>query len=77
MKEKIATLVKFETGKAIPLAFIWRGQKYSVEKINFTHWEKVGQTKIYYFSVQANDFIYGLVFNTETFSWQLEGIGHS
>ena len=72
INEPIKVLVSFGPDKMRPLVFSWRGQKYPIDKINLVHWQKVGNDKLYHFSVSDKTNYFKLSFNTKDFNWQLE-----
>lgn len=72
INEPVEVLVKFNQTKVEPTFFKWRGKTYRVEKINMVHKERLGNDKIYYFSVSDNANFFRLAFSTADLSWKLE-----
>lgn len=72
INEPIKVLVSFSPDNMKPLVFEWRGQKYPIDKINLVHCQKVGNDKLYHFSVSDEINYFKLSFNTRDFNWQLE-----
>jgi len=80
VNEPIEVLVKFnpsassgQVNKMVePTFFKWRGKTYRVEKINLVHKERLGDDKIYYFSVSDNANFFRLAFSTADLGWRLE-----
>ncbi|MDO8593093.1 MAG: hypothetical protein Q7R92_05005 [bacterium] len=72
INEPVEVLVKFNQAKVEPAFFKWRGKTYRVEKINLVHKERLGNDKIYYFSVSDEVNFFRLAFSTRDLSWRLE-----
>jgi len=71
INQQIEVLVAFMKGKVLPLSFCWNDKKYSINKVNLVHSERIGRDKYYYFSVSAGEDYFKLQFNTENNKWLL------
>jgi hypothetical protein len=72
INEPVEVLVKFSRNIVIPTFLKWRDKTYRVEKLNLVHKEKLGNDKIYYFSVSDSINFFRLAFSTKDLSWKLE-----
>jgi hypothetical protein len=72
INEPIELLVRFKKDKVLPTYFKWRNKTYWIEKINLVHKERLGNDKVYYFSVSDNANFFRLAFFTRDLSWRLE-----
>lgn len=70
--EPVEVLVAFHTDRPEPMAFKWANRYYQVHKVNLIHMERIGQEKVYYFSVSDEANIYRLSFRTGSLAWRLE-----
>ena len=66
--------MSFRNERPEPMLFKWGGRFYSIKKVNLVHAERVGQKRVYYFSVSDQDNTYRLGFCTESLSWWLEEV---
>jgi hypothetical protein len=71
INEQIDVLVAFTRQRVMPLSFDWGGRKYCVNQINMVHSSRVGQAKLYHFSVSSDDNYFQLTFDTERNAWCL------
>ncbi len=71
INEQIEVLVAFMLDRVIPLSFSWKNKKYSVDKVNLVNSEKVGQTKLFIYSVSSGNDYFKLCFNTNSNNWSL------
>ena len=72
INEPINVLVAFGQDQVRPLSFEWRNKEYQIDKVNLVHYKRVGNDKLYYFSVSDNVNYFKLSFNTKDFNWRLE-----
>jgi len=70
--EPVEVLVAFRKERPEPMVFKWGNRYYQVRKVNLIHTERVGQEKIYYFSVSDEANAYRLSFRSESLAWRLE-----
>jgi len=75
-KEEISIIVIFTSQGPKPYQFKWAGKDFKVEKINLVFEKKLGNDKLIYFSVTAEDNYFKLCFNTNTLKWYVEEIYH-
>lgn len=74
INEPIQVVAKFDKSKLYPLSFSWRGRDYQIQRIEFFHFRNQGATRLYFFSAVGVEANYQLIFNSQTFSWQLDKI---
>ena len=72
----IDVFMSFRREQPEPMVFKWEDRFYQIQKINLVHTERLGQKKVYYFSVSDGANTYRLGFCTETLSWWLEEMCH-
>ncbi len=72
INQQVEVLVAFMKGKVLPLSFSWDNKKYSINKVNLVHSERIGHDKCYFFSVSAGEDSFKLCFYTESSRWVLE-----
>jgi len=72
VNEAIEVTVNFSKQKVMPIQFIWRNKTYHVKKLNLVHKERVGDEKIYYFSVSDDINYFRLAFFTHDLSWRIQ-----
>lgn len=72
LDEKIDCLVEFSGGKVLPNSFRWQDKTYKIEKINLVHSERVGNDKVYYFSVSDDVNFFRLAFFTHDLTWRIQ-----
>jgi hypothetical protein len=72
--EPINVWVMFHKTHVEPLIFFWKGRKIKVETINLVHATRLGDKKIYHYSVSADGNFYRLGFDTHSLKWMLEAV---
>ena len=73
VQQPVDVLIAFKNGgRPEPMVFKWGNRYYQVRKVNLIHTERVGQEKIYYFSVSDDANAYRLSFRSESLAWRLE-----
>lgn len=72
INEPVEVLVKFQKNIVFPAFFRWRNRTYRIEKVNLVHRERLGENKVYYFSVSNDISFFRLAFSTRDLSWRLE-----
>lgn len=70
----VEVMMSFRNDHPEPILFKWNSRFYSIKKVNLVHTERVGQKRVYYFSVSDYENTYRLGFCTESLSWWLEEI---
>lgn len=73
-KEQTDVVAIFKNHQAIPYSFYWAGKKFIVEGINLRYQKRVGDGKLCYFSVIAEENFFKLVFDTNALEWWIEEI---
>lgn len=71
INEPIKVLARFNGNSIDPLAFEWRGKRYSVEDIDLVHIAREGDGRVYYFDVTNDPNHFSLSFHTRTMGWKL------
>lgn len=74
LSEQVNVWVMFKGSLIEPLVFFWKGRQIKVEKINFIHTTKDGNSSIYHFSVSSAGNFYKLGFEPGTLKWFLEAV---
>ena len=73
INETVEVLVDFRWPRVQPKLIRWNQRNYPIERIDFVHTAKEGETRMYYFTVSdigsAN--VFKLQFNTESLEWRL------
>ena len=72
--EKIRVVTLFTKGKIKPILFKWQNLIHKILRVDFSYSKTVGREKIFYFTVETERGVFGLSFNREKFSWNLEKI---
>ena len=72
--ELISVGVVFSSGNISPKFFVWKGERYSVEKITFLWDSKVGSAQVFHFAVVNNGSVYEISYNLQTSNWKLDKI---
>ena len=70
----VEVVMSFRKEHPEPIMFKWNGRFYSIKRVNLVHAERVGQKRIYYFSVSDAETTYRLGFCTESLAWWLEEV---
>ena len=72
IKEQIVVAVVFNRTPLIkPVWFLWRGRRYSIDKITYRWIDKEGCETLYHFAVSDGANIYELCYNSMRLTWQL------
>lgn len=58
-------------GMAYPWMILWRGRRYTVQKVGLHYLERQGQTLCHLFSVTDGNTFFKLSFATDTLVWKL------
>lgn len=73
INEAVEVSVDFRWPQVRPTLMRWNNRKYPIERVNFVHTAKEGDTRLFYFTVSdtgtAN--VFKLRFNTESLEWRL------
>ncbi len=72
--EPIRVAVDFAGPKITPLAFVWSGKKYVVEKVNIVYKRRDGARELWCFAVSDNANSYVLLYDPENLRWTLEEV---
>lgn len=72
--EQIQVLVHFTHSKPIPLLFDWKGKKFKVTQINFTHLSREGNSVLVHYAVSTPKEAFNITFNTHDLIWILNEI---
>lgn len=74
IRQPVRVAVDFAGPKVRPLAFVWSGRKYTVDKVNLAYKRQKGTRWEWCFAVSdaANSYI--LIYDPEDLSWILEEI---
>lgn len=57
-----------------PTSFIWKNQKYLIEKINFVYRSKQGDTHLVHFAAATTKEAYKITLNTKKLTWRLNEV---
>jgi hypothetical protein len=60
--------------KVTPLAFVWGGRKYRVQKLNLRYKRQLGHRWVWCFAVSDEANSYVLQYDPETLGWLLEEV---
>lgn len=74
--EPVRVFVDFNGQKVHPVAFVLRGRKYVLEKVNLIAESGLGLTKRYSFSVSDQGNTFTLVYNPFDLTWRLKELYH-
>lgn len=74
VNEPVEVFANFNKKGAEPICFSWKNTDYNITSINFKHYSKDGDKKIYHFAVTANHETYKLIFDPTTLVWRLEEV---
>lgn len=74
VNEQIEVFANFNKRGAEPICFSWKNNDYNITSVNFRHHSKVGDKKIFYFAVTANQETYKLIFDPIDLTWILEEV---
>ena len=72
--EPVRVAVDFAGSKVKPLAFLWRGRKYIVSKVNLVYKRQSGTKSLWAFAVSDNVNSYVLLYDPENLKWRLEEV---
>ena len=73
--ERVSVIAAFGEGaKFRPVKFKWTSRLINVKAITYSWTDRIGQSKIYHFSVTDGDTLYELSFNTGSLLWVLEKV---
>lgn len=70
----IDVMMCFRDGHPEPMVFKWNGRFHQVKRVLFMHAERVGQKRVYFFSVSDGSQAFRLRFCTESLQWSLEEV---
>lgn len=74
VNEAIRVAVDFAGPKVRPLAFVWSGKKYTIEKVNLMYKRQLGDRFLWCFAVSDSANSYVLLYDPEDMRWTLEEI---
>ena len=74
VNEQIQVIVNFTLSRPIPLLIIWKGKKFQITHVNFTHISHEGKTPLVHFAVSTKKEAFNITFNTHELTWQLDEI---
>ena len=74
IRESVRVAVDFSGPKVRPMAFMWSGKKYVVEKVNLVYKRQHGDRFLWCFAVSDEVNSYVLLYDPEDLSWTLEEI---
>ena len=74
INEQIEVFANFTTKGTEPICFSWRNNDYSIKSIDFKHSSKIGNKKVFHFSVNANNETYKITFHASDLLWILDEI---
>lgn len=72
--EPVRVAVDFAGPKVKPLAFLWRGRKVVVEKVNLVYKRQDGQRTRWAFAVTDAANSYVLLYDSDNLRWVLEEV---
>lgn len=72
--EPVRVAVDFAGPKITPLAFIWSGKKYVVEKVNLVYKRRDGARELWCFAVSDAANSYVLLYDPASLRWTLDEI---
>jgi len=70
---KVYALFDFGHSNFKPLKFKWQNRIYKIEEITYKWKSTKGSTEFIHFSARDNSDLFELVFNTNTFEWEIQG----
>lgn len=74
IREPIRVAVDFAGPKIKPLAFVWSGKKYIVEKVNLVYKRKDGHRELWCFAVSDAANSYVLLYDPDNLRWTLDEV---
>lgn len=74
IRQAIRVVVDFAGPKVRPMAFLWSGRKYVIQKVNLAYKRQKGDRWEWCFAVSDEANSYVLVYDPEELSWILEEI---
>ncbi len=74
INEQIEAIVHFTARRPIPLLITWRGKKFKISEVNFTHISHQGKAQMVHFAVSTEKEAFNITFNTQDLTWQLDEI---
>ena len=74
INEQIEVVVHFTVARPIPLLLTWRGKKFRITEVNFTHISHDGKVPLVHFAVSTSSEAFNITFNTHALTWQLNEI---
>jgi NADPH-dependent ferric siderophore reductase len=72
--EAVRVAVDFFGHKVTPLAFVWSGKKYVIDKVNLVYKRRDGQRELWCFAVSDRANSYVLLYDPEQLRWILEEV---
>ena len=70
----VRVVVDFAGPKVQPLAFLWNGRKYSIERVNLRYKKQHGDRFLWCFAVSDEANSYVLTYDPEELRWVLEEV---
>lgn len=74
VRAPIDVMMCFRDGHPEPMVFKWNDRFHQITRVLFMHAERVGQRRVYFFSVSDGISAFRLRFCTETLTWSLEEV---
>ena len=74
VRAAIDVMMSFRDGHPEPMVFKWNDRFHKVTKVHFMHAERIGQRRVYFFSVSDGIRAFRLRFCTESLTWSLEEV---
>lgn len=74
IKEPIKVGAIFSSNRIKPVWFVWKKNRYDIERVTFSWRSREGSAPIHHFSVTDGANLYELCFNTKTSEWILNRI---
>lgn len=74
VREPVRVAVDFAGPKVKPLAFLWRGRKYTIAKVNLVYKRREGDRNLWCFAVSDEANSYVLLYDPDQLRWTLEEV---
>ena len=71
INEPVEAGVIFQKNRVRPVWFLWKGRKYSVQRVTFQWKEKQGEAWIHFFSVFDGAQTFELIYDSKFLQWRL------
>jgi len=72
--EPIRVGAVFGSGEVLPRWFVWKGEKYPVERITYIWKDTEGRETIHHFSVTSGASLFELCYRERDMSWHLAAV---